>query len=132
MPGCLGSQAFLASRARDASYWPWRWICFIAIGALVPFWVFFSYWDTLTDAQKKATKLSIPRWPILLGLLAFVAWAITIPGTALLDWHVWSLKFAPAVTFAAALVLTIADMSRSVRRVARGRHGSARPVATIV
>jgi hypothetical protein len=91
--------------------WGWgvRWTIFGVIALLSVIWIQFSYWQTLTPAQKQA-RFPITWWGIFMGEAAYVAWAVCIPETPFLQWHKWNLKFAPLVTFGAVLLLTAADM----------------------
>jgi hypothetical protein len=96
--------------------WGWtpRWICFGAVAVLSAIWVFVNYWDTLTTKDKHAKKFPMPYWPMGIGVMAFVIWSLTIPGTPFLQWHKWDLKFAPFVTLFGVVLLTLADRVRTI------------------
>ncbi|HEY7692552.1 MAG TPA: hypothetical protein VH816_09435 [Gaiellaceae bacterium] len=102
--------------------WGWaaRWAWFGAIAVLIPFWVFLKYWDTLSYQKRRAKRVPIPYVSILAGFAAFVIWSATIPDTPFLQWHEWKLEFAPFVTLAGVVVLTM--LVRWHRDVWKVRH----------
>jgi hypothetical protein len=102
--------------------WGWeaRWAWFGSIAVLIPFWVFLKYWDTLGDEARQAKPIPMPYASILTGLAAFAIWSATIPDTPFLQWHEWSLEFAPFVTLAGVIVLTM--VVRWHRDVWKVRH----------
>jgi hypothetical protein len=94
---------------------------------LTPGWIFQNYFTNLSPEKQRTRPLPIPWWGISIGLLALIAWSATVPGTPFLKWSFWDLKFAPAVTFVAAVLLSYADNLHTLYKL---RHPRQWPTAT--
>jgi hypothetical protein len=82
----------------------WRWIVFVAFLAATPFFVWAAY-----AAQAKAANaaFSLPLFEMIVGTIAFAAWAIALPQSPFYTWCSWKGWMGAIVGILVVLVIGI-------------------------
>lgn len=112
--------AVLAAVGGDARSWV-RWTLLGVVAALAPLWSEIHY---LQKARSRKARRKLPVFEIGAGLLAFLAWSTTIPGSPWTDIGGFTTRWGLLVALlTAGALLTVSELKEAL---ARGRPHPAR------
>jgi hypothetical protein len=91
-----------------ADSWIWRAVIVVVCVVLTPLWVWINY---VQAAQTAKAKKQWPWISALFGIVAYLIWIGSVPGSPYLQWHVWSLRIGTGVVLIGAVLLVAASQA---------------------
>lgn len=80
----------------------WTRLAIVAIAVVhTPIWIWINY---VNAAVETAAMKEWPVWSICFGVVAYLIWVGSIPGSPYLRWHIWSLRIGAGAALRSAAV----------------------------